>query len=386
VKKILLVLAFCLAYLLPFHGVTPATAATQQVIRFSLNSGCSSYKKSSYFLDVPGSVTNFACGITVRVSPSKTVRTAVLEVSNGGWQRELQMKTNRAGSALFSVPDCVGCGETLKYRIRVLASGSQKQKVSPTFSFRWLETLTTKPIPGVTPTPTPTTPQPTNPTPTTPQPTNPTVDPIASAKSLISTLYYQKSRLSGSALNSFIEQRNYPGLFQTGNAIWVEIAKERAAHGVWKDAVPRLDTVVPDPNWVLSAGTCHAAMTSPPAGITYAVTVDFREGSAISDTETYSATVHVTILGGVAYFYQDLCYWPFGNTVLLNRELAQTSIAEAFYQQTLIRVSLNCPNPMYAKVNQSISCLATRIGFTTNYLIEVTVTSQAGDIIWRVKT
>jgi hypothetical protein len=159
----------------------------------------------------------------------------------------------------------------------------------------------------------------------------------------------------------------------------------RATYSVFANRVPRIGSIVADPTWLWGAGSCHPAMTSPPAGVTYAVTVDTQDGSSISDTETGFATVHVTILGGKAYFFQDLCYWPFGSTILFDRDIVQNFIADSFFSQTSIAVTVSCPNPLYGKVNQTISCLATRVGFTTKYWIDMTITSNTGTFLWRLK-
>ena len=83
-------------------------------------------------------------------------------------------------------------------------------------------------------------------------------------------------------------------------------AAEVAANNV-DTSVPNLATISPDPKWMLGSSSCNIAMTVPPVGRTFIVTVAFGGSSGGFPVATTNSDVHVTLLNGKLVDYIQTC-------------------------------------------------------------------------------
>ena len=98
----------------------------------------------------------------------------------------------------------------------------------------------------------------------------------------------------------------YPGAFDMKSPAWGATVAEYKNAKLVDSVVPNLDTISPDPAWLLPATKCSVASTTPFPGRTFVVTID--------DNYTYNgypntgkADVHVTLLNGKLYDYVGYC-------------------------------------------------------------------------------
>jgi hypothetical protein len=130
-------------------------------------------------------------------------------------------------------------------------------------------------------------------------------------KQLIRTYYYNTTHAfdKGSAAGIAYEAAEDSPVYDLTAPTLVANDAADVAAGEIDTMVPDLSTISPDPTWILSgASSCNAAMTAPPAGRTFIVTV--------AEGETYSSTylpfeanedVHVTLVHGKLVDYIELC-------------------------------------------------------------------------------
>jgi hypothetical protein len=116
----------------------------------------------------------------------------------------------------------------------------------------------------------------------------------------IRDLYYDEVQAcegSDTACFNFGVANNYPGLYKVS----AKQKKTLLSKYYWDAAgTPKLDTILPDTNWLLPVRKCDKAfladldVTKPLPGRTYTV-------------EVGGSTVHVTYLKGNFYFYKSYC-------------------------------------------------------------------------------
>jgi hypothetical protein len=117
------------------------------------------------------------------------------------------------------------------------------------------------------------------------------------------TQAYQQSPLAGVNWDNAHDTSWYPKT----NALWKRGMAAAVKAKEVDTAVPDLTTIAPDPKWELSKSPCSAAMTEPPAGRTFIVTVTGGGTyNGFSDTATKS-DVHVTLNNGQLVDYDQFC-------------------------------------------------------------------------------
>ena len=67
-------------------------------------------------------------------------------------------------------------------------------------------------------------------------------------------------------------------------------------------AVPDVAAMAPDPGWALPAGRYTGLV---PTGRRYILPLEFTQSDPAVGVQTVNSQVHVTILDGTAYFFQD---------------------------------------------------------------------------------
>jgi hypothetical protein len=117
------------------------------------------------------------------------------------------------------------------------------------------------------------------------------------------TIAFQTSTDAGLAWDT---AHNYPGAFDTTSAVWAATIAQYKEAKVVDSAVPNLDTISPEPTWLLTATKCSAASTTPFPGRTFVVTIDENTVSN-GFPSTNKADVHVTLLKGKLYDYIGYC-------------------------------------------------------------------------------
>ncbi len=136
------------------------------------------------------------------------------------------------------------------------------------------------------------------------------VDPVLEAdKALIRDIFYQETLAWSAGTKAgldFVVAHNYPGALDTAASA---ACFTNYPDGVRWYSVADLSTVSADPTWMLKGPgpTDMIPQTSPPAGRTYAVTIDQRTRWPGYADDVSKALVHVTILDGRAYYYLPLC-------------------------------------------------------------------------------
>lgn len=135
---------------------------------------------------------------------------------------------------------------------------------------------------------------------------------LAEAQALTRTLYYDYSQLWSpaepdlNAVAQFWADRNHPAVdYSTDECLaLIEEGLTQGFADYRETVVPDVTTLAPDPDWILNAGRYQGFDPSEP---TFIVTVAY-EASAPSAgyDENRQQQVHVSIIDGVAYFYQ-LC-------------------------------------------------------------------------------
>lgn len=135
--------------------------------------------------------------------------------------------------------------------------------------------------------------------------------PISRVKLLVRKLYYNYTQayLQGTEQGlAFTRKNNYPRLFDTNSPSWIAAETLLVDLGYYDSVVPRLNTLIADPQWRVSATNCSSRPTKPLRGETFLVTVKVTWGyTSTSERYSDSADVHVTILKNKAYFYFPLC-------------------------------------------------------------------------------
>lgn len=198
--------------------------------------------------------------------------------------------------------------------------------------------------------------------------------------SRIRDFFYDLQQAGGSM--AFIDAHTDPKYFDKSNPLWASrVALLSKYHKSIVEA-PVLASIVETPNWRWGAGTCHPLMTSQPVGHTYLLTVSITESSDIEDAVTSQRELHITLADdGAVYIYIDLCMQNFGDTVLLDKTKVEQTIRDGVLSQAKVNVTPLCPDPLYGKVGQTKLCY-----FSYNsvfYIVDVTIQTLAGDIIWR---
>lgn len=133
--------------------------------------------------------------------------------------------------------------------------------------------------------------------------------PVIDLKAMVRKFYYDHSTAYKSSTDAGIAwdvANNYPGAFDMNSAAWAATTAEDKAAEFTDSIVPNLDSLSPDPTWLLTASKCSVAATAPFPGRTFVVTID--ESTTYNGFPgTYKADVHVTLLNGKLYDYVGLC-------------------------------------------------------------------------------
>lgn len=131
---------------------------------------------------------------------------------------------------------------------------------------------------------------------------------INTVKSLVRSLFYNESQAFARSTHEglqFVYDNNYPGSLISSKAI-----KCMGDYPEYKSTqVADLSTLMPDPNWVIPAGSSDdnpAIIGTKPKGETYIVTVT-ETSESYGQSKTVSSDRHVTILDGVAYHFSNIC-------------------------------------------------------------------------------
>lgn len=129
-------------------------------------------------------------------------------------------------------------------------------------------------------------------------------------KDLIRKFYYDRTiafQTSPAAGTAFIAAHDSPIYNAAAPTFAAGLAKLVADSDI-ETTVPDLTTISPDPTWVLSgATTCNAAMTTPPKGRTFVVTLTIGGsygGFPVTDSKH---DIHVTLDGGKLVDYVQGC-------------------------------------------------------------------------------
>jgi len=132
---------------------------------------------------------------------------------------------------------------------------------------------------------------------------------VLDLKAMVRKFYYDRTQAYNTSTEAGIAwdvANNYPGAFDMSSAAWAEGIAPYIEAKATDTVVPNLDTLSPDPTWLLSATKCNAASTTPFPGRTFVVTVD--------GTTTYNgfsnaakSDVHLTLLKGKLYDYIGYC-------------------------------------------------------------------------------
>lgn len=138
---------------------------------------------------------------------------------------------------------------------------------------------------------------------------------VDAVNSLIRSLFYGESQasLAGGPKSEYAYRllHNYPGSFD--RAAFLECAAADVLTAGAKSTysvVPELDTLALDPAWVgPPAGKSKDWIFAgkKPSGVTYILTVDSTYTAPDGQQQVSKDQVHVTILGGVAYYYSGAC-------------------------------------------------------------------------------
>lgn len=129
-------------------------------------------------------------------------------------------------------------------------------------------------------------------------------------KEMIRKFYYDRSiafQKSPTAGAAWIGANDSPIYNQAAPTFAAGIAALIANADV-ETSVPDLTTISPDTTWLLAEATsCNKAMTSPPAGRTYVVTVTFGGSYGGFPVPDAKHDVHVTLTGGKLVDYIQAC-------------------------------------------------------------------------------
>ena len=130
-------------------------------------------------------------------------------------------------------------------------------------------------------------------------------------KQLVRTFYYNQTHAfdGGSAAGIAYESAHDSAIYTQTAPSYVQAVAADTAAGEVDAQVPDLTSISPDPTWFIKdATTCSTAMTAPPIGRTFIVTVAF--GSSYSATylpSQQNADVHVTLSNGHLVDYLQMC-------------------------------------------------------------------------------
>jgi hypothetical protein len=134
---------------------------------------------------------------------------------------------------------------------------------------------------------------------------------LSRAKLLVRKLFYgytqafQKGTESGLA---YVRKANYPGFVDYTKPEWIAIEATQRESGRVSSAVPKLNTLIPDPKWKIAATACSKKMKRPPKGETFLINVKFVDQfQSTGESSSTTADIHVTVLNNKAYFYLT-CY------------------------------------------------------------------------------
>ncbi len=127
---------------------------------------------------------------------------------------------------------------------------------------------------------------------------------------LIRTFYYDRTtafQQSPAAGIAWVIAHESP-IYDQEAPTFVSGADAFVADALVETSVPDLTTISPDPTWMLSGATsCNPAMTSPPEGRTYVVTVAFGGSYGGYPVEVANYDVHVTLTNGKLVEYSQIC-------------------------------------------------------------------------------
>ena len=118
------------------------------------------------------------------------------------------------------------------------------------------------------------------------------------------TIAFQTSPTAGTAWIAANDSPIYNAAAPTFTAGLAQLVTDKDV----ETSVPDLTTISPDPTWTLTGATsCNAAMTAPPKGRTYVVTVTFGGSYGGFPVADAKHDVHVTLDGGKLVDYVQGC-------------------------------------------------------------------------------
>ena len=128
-------------------------------------------------------------------------------------------------------------------------------------------------------------------------------------KELVRKFYYDRTTAysTSSAAGAAWDAANDSSAYDQTAPTWVSnMAAVTAAKDV-ETSVPDLTTISPDPTWKLTGSSCNAAMTAPPSGRTFIVTVALGGSYDGFPKAASTADLHVTLLNGKLVDYIEGC-------------------------------------------------------------------------------
>lgn len=131
-------------------------------------------------------------------------------------------------------------------------------------------------------------------------------------KALIKKLFKNYSKAFNNSTKkglAFIKKNNYPNAFDTKSESWKTSEKNLTERGFYDRLVPRMNTLVPDPDWLLPQTNCSAAGQSPLQGNIYLITVESTSGYTSTGQTPFSQSfpIHVAVLNNKAYLFFPVC-------------------------------------------------------------------------------
>jgi hypothetical protein len=221
--------------------------------------------------------TNLVVGDSITVSASgkllhgrtDATRLAIQKKSGSTWST-VKSETHKVGGKLYTASLTVKVESAVTYRGVVLSNGKRPKLIAAS------EPISVAPI---------------------------------DLKSVIRQFYYDRTQAytQSSRAGANWDNAHNSSWFPISSAAWKKGNDYYIRHHDIETAVPDLTTIAPDPTWKLSKTPCSAAMTTPPPGRTFIVTVAFggtMDGYGIA---TDKSDVHVTLSNGKLVDYEQSC-------------------------------------------------------------------------------